>query len=81
MRCWQLGRSMFVRTPAKLNLFLEILAKRPDGFHELEMLMVPIGIFDTLFFEEEESTESHLRLIDSGSQQGHASIQRQDIPV
>jgi 4-diphosphocytidyl-2-C-methyl-D-erythritol kinase len=34
--------------PAKLNLFLEILRKRPDGYHELESLMVAIDLFDTL---------------------------------
>jgi 4-diphosphocytidyl-2-C-methyl-D-erythritol kinase len=34
--------------PAKLNLFLEILRKRPDGYHDLESLMVAIDLFDTL---------------------------------
>src|SRR6185436_18873561 len=32
-----------VQAPAKINLFLEILAKRPDGYHEIETLMSPIG--------------------------------------
>lgn len=35
-----------VLTPAKLNLFLEVLARRPDGFHEIETLMAPIGRYD-----------------------------------
>lgn len=39
-----------VSTPAKLNLFLEVLAKRPDGYHELETLMVTVSLFDTLRF-------------------------------
>jgi 4-diphosphocytidyl-2-C-methyl-D-erythritol kinase len=34
--------------PAKLNLFLEVLRKRPDGFHDLESLMVAVELFDTL---------------------------------
>ncbi len=34
--------------PAKLNLFLEVLGKRPDGYHEVETLMVPVRLFDTL---------------------------------
>jgi len=38
-----------VATPAKLNLFLEVLAKRPDGYHEIETLMAPIARFDHLF--------------------------------
>jgi len=34
--------------PAKLNLFLELKAKRPDGFHELETVMVAIDRHDRL---------------------------------
>jgi len=35
-------------TPAKLNLFLEVLSRRDDGFHEIETLMTPVSLFDTL---------------------------------
>lgn len=44
-----------VLTPAKLNLFLEVLGKRDDGFHEIETLMAPIGLYDTLYFENDPS--------------------------
>ena len=37
-----------VHAPAKLNLFLEVLARRPDGFHEIETLMTAINLCDTL---------------------------------
>lgn len=37
-----------VRCPAKINLFLEVLAKRPDGFHEVATVMAPVSLFDTL---------------------------------
>jgi 4-diphosphocytidyl-2-C-methyl-D-erythritol kinase len=37
-----------VQAPAKINLFLEVLSRRDDGFHEIETLMVPIGLYDTL---------------------------------
>jgi 4-diphosphocytidyl-2-C-methyl-D-erythritol kinase len=39
-----------VWAPAKLNLFLEVLGKRPDGYHELETLMVPVSLCDWLSF-------------------------------
>ncbi len=39
-----------VETPAKLNLFFEVLGKRIDGFHEIETLMVPINLYDCLTF-------------------------------
>ena len=39
-----------VEAPAKLNLFFEVLGKRIDGFHEIETLMVPINLYDSLTF-------------------------------
>lgn len=40
------GTLVEVETPAKVNLFLEVLSRRADGFHELETLMAPIGLYD-----------------------------------
>ena len=37
-----------VAAPAKLNLHLEVLARRPDGYHALETLMLAVSLFDTL---------------------------------
>ncbi len=34
--------------PAKVNLSLRVLRRREDGFHEIESLMCPVSIFDTL---------------------------------
>jgi 4-diphosphocytidyl-2-C-methyl-D-erythritol kinase len=45
-------KGLEVLAPAKLNLFLEVLGKRADGFHEIETLMYPIGVFDTLVFSD-----------------------------
>ena len=36
-----------VLAPAKLNLFLEVLGRRPDGYHEIESLMVAVNLYDT----------------------------------
>jgi 4-diphosphocytidyl-2-C-methyl-D-erythritol kinase len=46
---------VIVQAPAKLNLFFEIIAKRSDGYHEIETLMCPITIFDTIRFSQESS--------------------------
>ena len=42
-----------VWAPAKVNLFLEVLGKRPDGYHEIATLMIAVRLFDTLVFREE----------------------------
>ncbi|MBM4001890.1 MAG: 4-(cytidine 5'-diphospho)-2-C-methyl-D-erythritol kinase [Planctomycetes bacterium] len=42
------GSQIAIETPAKLNLFLEVLARRPDGFHEIETLMVAVDRYDSL---------------------------------
>jgi 4-diphosphocytidyl-2-C-methyl-D-erythritol kinase len=44
-------------SPCKINLLLNILGKRPDGFHELETLMHPVPLYDTLTFERTEGQE------------------------
>ena len=44
-------RGLAIDAPAKINLFLEILGKRDDGFHELETLMVSVSLADTLTVE------------------------------
>ncbi len=36
---------------SKINLLLNVIGQRPDDFHELEMLMLPVPIFDRLDFE------------------------------
>jgi len=47
--------------PAKLNLFLRVVERRPDGFHELQTAFVAIDLADTLDFEllDENRIERH----------------------
>jgi len=40
--------SISLSAPAKINLSLRILGKRPDGYHDLETLMVPIRLADEI---------------------------------
>lgn len=44
-----------VWAPAKVNLFLEVLGKRPDGYHEIATLMTAIRLYDTLVFRADPS--------------------------
>lgn len=43
---------MIVRPNAKINIGLNIVSKRPDGFHNLETLMVPLSMTDELKLTE-----------------------------
>jgi 4-diphosphocytidyl-2-C-methyl-D-erythritol kinase len=38
--------------PAKINLTLEVLGKRPDGFHEIRSIFQAVDLYDTLHFSE-----------------------------
>lgn len=40
--------TLTAKTPAKINLFLHVVGKRPDGFHLLESLFAPLAIYDTV---------------------------------
>ena len=39
-------------SPCKVNLLLNVLGRRPDGFHELETVMYPINLHDELSFAQ-----------------------------
>lgn len=39
-----------LRAAAKVNLALDVTGKRPDGYHEVDMIMQSVGIYDTLTF-------------------------------
>ncbi|AGK51827.1 4-(cytidine 5'-diphospho)-2-C-methyl-D-erythritol kinase [Bacillus sp. 1NLA3E] len=39
---------LLVKAPAKINLSLDVLHKRPDGYHEVEMIMTTIDLADRL---------------------------------
>ncbi|BFM38155.1 4-(cytidine 5'-diphospho)-2-C-methyl-D-erythritol kinase [Synechocystis sp. LKSZ1] len=62
-------RSYTLFAPAKINLFLEILGDRPDGFHELVMILQSISLGD------------YIHLQANGTQQIRLTCSRQDLPA
>lgn len=56
-------RSLAIPAPAKINLTLKVLKKRPDGYHELETIMHKISLVDIIRLE---TAEKHI-IINSNS--------------
>jgi 4-diphosphocytidyl-2-C-methyl-D-erythritol kinase len=54
------GSRIIVHTPAKLNLSLEVLARRTDGYHEIETLIAAVGIYDTLVLDSTDAERIEL---------------------
>ncbi len=50
-----------VKSPAKINLHLEIIGKREDGYHELAMIMQNIDLSDYIEFENNQIGEIKLK--------------------
>lgn len=40
---------LYEKAPAKINLTLDVLYKRPDGFHEVEMVMTTVDLADRIW--------------------------------
>ena len=51
---------MRIEAPAKINLFLQVIGRRPDGYHDLVSLMMPVGLSDIL--DIESSDDGNLRV-------------------
>ena len=47
-------KSISVKAPAKINLFLDIVGRLPNGYHEIESVMQTIDLFDYVKISEDE---------------------------
>ncbi|MFM8400324.1 MAG: hypothetical protein ACKOAH_21040, partial [Pirellula sp.] len=66
-------------TPAKINLFLEVLGRRPDGYHDLDTVMLAIDLTDTLEIYRVESDTLSLEVDLSEAQVvGNQELARED---
>ncbi|MDX1775016.1 MAG: 4-(cytidine 5'-diphospho)-2-C-methyl-D-erythritol kinase [Desulfobulbales bacterium] len=45
-----------LKAPAKINLFLKVLQRRPDGYHEIESALQKVTLFDTLYLARQEES-------------------------
>ena len=47
---------------AKINIYLEVLNKRPDGYHNIKSLFARIDLHDNLIFEKRKDREINITL-------------------
>ena len=55
---------MLYKAPAKINLSLDILKKRDDGYHELKMIMQTVSLYDELYIEESNKISMECNKLD-----------------
>jgi 4-diphosphocytidyl-2-C-methyl-D-erythritol kinase len=65
---------MQVLAPAKINLSLKILGRRNDGFHELDMLIAPISLYDEIGIEKLPEKGIKFRCDDPSVPQGDDNL-------
>ncbi len=61
-------KTIKVKTPAKINLTLEVLDKRPDGFHNIQSIMQTVNLYDYITVRVEESDKFEITLDGNSSE-------------
>lgn len=70
-----------IAAPAKINLFLEILGKRTDGFHELETVMATVDLADQLRLTPRTDSQIRLTLFNDVSTNQQSQSVTDSIPT
>lgn len=60
-------KNLVIRSYAKINICLDVTGKREDGYHTLDMVMVPIQLHDTLLITELKKSSNNYVTIDDFS--------------
>lgn len=57
-------RNLLLKSYAKINICLNVVKKREDGYHELDMIMLPLQLHDSILFSELKNASDHFVTID-----------------
>ena len=60
-------KSLLLKSYAKINICLNVVSKRKDGYHELDMIMLPLKLHDSILFTELPNAKDHFVTIDDFS--------------
>lgn len=55
---------LYEKAPAKINLTLDVLYKRPDDFHEVEMVMTTVDLADRIWLRSLEGGKITIKTLD-----------------
>lgn len=58
---------LLLKSYAKINICLNVVGKRKDGYHELDMVMLPLQLHDSILFTENKNGHDHFVTIDDFS--------------
>lgn len=59
-------RSLTLKAPAKVNLFLNVQGMRKDGYHEVETILVAVSLFDTIILQDCQEVEVRVECDEPG---------------
>lgn len=61
-------RTIKVKAPAKINLTLEVMKQRKDGFHEIQSIMQAISLYDYITLQVSPSSKNEITLSGTSTQ-------------
>ncbi len=60
-------KTFVVRSPAKINICLNVVGKKEDGYHLLDMVILPLALHDSMLFTEIRPNQDNFVTIDDYS--------------
>lgn len=66
--------TLLLSAPAKINYLLDVIAKRPDGYHDLRMIMQRVNLCDQITLTVTDSPEIHVTCSTPGAPNGPKNI-------
>lgn len=58
---------MYLKANAKINIALNVIGKKPNGYHELDMIMVPLRVHDTIAVSRLNKKQNNRVILNDGS--------------
>ena len=68
-----------IKAPAKINIGLNIVSKRTDGYHNIETIFYPISLFDNILFEKADSDSFSCNNTSLGKERNNLIIKAKEV--